>query len=42
MLPRWKTADFRFWATVLFRGIVGPIALKRQEDQVLKDAFYTR
>jgi hypothetical protein len=34
-----KIAGFRFWATVLFRGIAGIIARKRQAEQVLKDAF---
>jgi hypothetical protein len=34
-----KTAGFRFWTTVLFWGIVGAIAPKRQAEQVLKDAF---
>jgi len=42
MLPEMKTADFRFWTSVLFWGIVGSIALKRRAGQVPQDAFSAR
>lgn len=42
MLLEMKTADFRFWTSVLLRGIVGPIARKRYAGQVPKDAFSAR
>jgi len=37
-----KIADFGFWLSALFRGIMVLIARKRRERQVSKDAFSAR
>ena len=42
ILPEMKIADFGFCSSVLFCGIVGPIAQKRRAGQVPKDAFSAR